>query len=163
MTVLIHVPIGYPHHNHTVLRFFNDAGRHKASTRANLWLLAKITASRAPGVFAVFMAVLRWRRRSSPKRKQIVDRDSSFTVRLNTSLWLALLSGGIKPAQFTGISGRGSLRSVPRAEIRLSTRFVVSRRGGILQTRAASPVILRARIRAYAASCSISPTRMDPS
>lgn len=104
MTALIHI-LGsdIPHHNQTVLRFFNDelaAG--SADARAFL------VASRDESLSAQFPAltITTWPDKAALAKAVVAKAKANraqrffFHGQFNTGLWLALLSGGIKPSQF---------------------------------------------------------------
>ncbi|WP_417314665.1 TDP-N-acetylfucosamine:lipid II N-acetylfucosaminyltransferase [Enterobacter sp.] len=105
MTALIHI-LGsdIPHHNQTVLRFFNDelaAG--SADARAFL------VASRDESLSAQFPAltITIWPDKAALAKAVVAKAKANraqrffFHGQFNTGLWLALLSGGIKPSQFS--------------------------------------------------------------
>jgi len=105
MTALIHI-LGsdIPHHNQTVLRFFNDelaAG----SADARVFLVA----SRDESLSAQFPAlnITTWPDKAALAKAVVAKAKANraqrffFHGQFNTGLWLALLSGGIKPSQFS--------------------------------------------------------------
>ena len=103
MTALIHV-LGsdIPHHNQTVLRFFND--ELAADPQARRFMIVGDEASVRdgypaldvtcyPGKKALAQAVIATAKANRQQR-------FFFHGQFNTGLWLALLSGGIRPSQF---------------------------------------------------------------
>ena len=122
MTALIHI-LGsdIPHHNQTVLRFFNDelasgtpdarefmvAGQDKGLSEA----FPALTIRFWPDKAALAKAVI-------AKAKANRQQRFFFHGQFNTGLWLALLSGGNQtfPVQLAYLGG-GSLRSLTWLEI----------------------------------------------
>ncbi len=103
MTTLIHV-LGsdIPHHNQTVLRFFND--RLAADeAHARQFMVVSQDATLADGYPQ--LALTRYPDKASLAKAVVMlakaDRTRRFFFhgQFNTGLWLALLSGGLKPAQ----------------------------------------------------------------
>ncbi len=103
MTALIHV-LGsdIPHHNQTVLRFFND--ELAADPQARRFMIVGDEASVRdgypaldvtcyPGKKSLAQAVIATAKANRQQR-------FFFHGQFNTGLWLALLSGGIRPSQF---------------------------------------------------------------
>ena len=103
MTALIHV-LGsdIPHHNQTVLRFFND--ELAADPQARRFMIVGDEASVRdgypalditcyPGKKSLAQAVIAQAKANRQQR-------FFFHGQFNTGLWLALLSGGIRPSQF---------------------------------------------------------------
>jgi dTDP-N-acetylfucosamine:lipid II N-acetylfucosaminyltransferase len=102
MTALIHV-LGsdIPHHNQTVLRFFNDELAADDEQARCLWssVMRQVRAAYPALSITCYPGKSRWRRRLS--RWQSEPAAALFLHgQFNTGLWLALLSGGIRPAQF---------------------------------------------------------------
>ena len=104
MTALIHV-LGsdIPHHNQTVLRFFNDELAPGSALAREFMVVGNDTGLSAacPALNLTF-----WPDKASLAKAVIARAKANrqqrffFHGQFNTGLWLALLSGGIKPAQF---------------------------------------------------------------
>lgn len=105
MTALIHVlGSNIPHHNQTVLRFFNDE---LASTSADARVFMLVGQDNGlsdayPALsLTCFADKVTLAKAVIAKAKANRDQRFFFHGQFNTGLWLALLSGGIKPAQFS--------------------------------------------------------------
>jgi dTDP-N-acetylfucosamine:lipid II N-acetylfucosaminyltransferase len=105
MTALIHVlGSNIPHHNQTVLRFFNDE---LASTSADARVFMFVAQDKGlsdgyPALsLTCFADKATLAKAVIAKAKANRDQRFFFHGQFNTGLWLALLSGGIKPAQFS--------------------------------------------------------------
>lgn len=105
MTALIHVlGSNIPHHNQTVMRFFNDE---LASTSADARVFMLVGQDNGlsdayPALsLTCFADKATLAKAVIAKAKANRDQCFFFHGQFNTGLWLALLSGGIKPAQFS--------------------------------------------------------------
>ena len=122
MTALIHI-LGsdIPHHNQTVLRFFNDELASGTPDAREFMVVGRDNGLSAacPALHITF-----WPDKAALTKavvaKAKADRSQRFFFhgQFNTGLWLALLSGGDKtfPVQLAYL-GSGSLRSLPWLEI----------------------------------------------
>lgn len=163
MTALIHI-LGsdIPHHNQTVLRFFNDelasgdpdAREFMVAGQDNGLSVAcpALTLSFWPDKAALAKAVV---------AKAKADREQRFFFhgQFNTGLWLALLSGGSNLRSAAGISGEPiSTKSPAAGNSVFSTRCGAWRRGvwdAFSRPVAISIILLNATL-TYAVSYSIS-------
>lgn len=162
MTALIHI-LGsdIPHHNQTVLRFFNDELASGTLDAREFMVVGRDNGLSAacPALHITF-----WPDKAALTKavvaKAKADRSQRFFFhgQFNTGLWLALLSGGIKPSQFSWHIWGADLYEVSHGwKFRLFyplRRLAQARVGCVLLPVATSTILLNST-RRFAGNCSI--------
>lgn len=162
MTALIHI-LGsdIPHHNQTVLRFFNDELASGTPDAREFMVVGRDNGLSAacPALHITF-----WPDKAALTKavvaKAKADRSQRFFFhgQFNTGLWLALLSGGIKPSQFSWHIWGADLYEVSRGwKFRLfyPLRRLARRAWAAFLLPVAISTILLNSTRRFAGSCSI--------